>query len=251
MHYLLQPFRVLWKVWFFLVFTCSLVLLYPFFLYALAKERRFYLAFRTMRFWAKLLSFFNGIWLEKEVRGDLPKPPYVICPNHSSYLDIIMMYRLFDDYFVFMGKSELNSWPLFNIFFTKGMNISVDRRSVVGAHNALERVKREIEKGHNVVIFPEGTIPHTVPVMKGFKNGAFKLAMEKNIPIVPVTFLTNWKRLQTGPALKRAGGPGASKVIVHPPVYPGKGNTPVEMITLREQVFQTVQGPLKEYYGNQ
>src|SRR5690606_29614390 len=116
---------------FFLVFTVSLLVLYPFFIFAFAKQKRFYMAFNLMRFWAKFLTFTNGIWLEKEIRDGLPHPPYVICPNHTSYLDIILMYRIIPEYFVFMGKNELNAWPLFNIFFTKGMNISVDRRSAV------------------------------------------------------------------------------------------------------------------------
>jgi 1-acyl-sn-glycerol-3-phosphate acyltransferase len=51
-----------------------------------------------------------------------------------------------------------------------------------------------------------------------FKNGAFKLAIEKQLPIVPVTFADNYKRLQNGGFLKAPGSPGRVKVVVHPPV---------------------------------
>lgn len=250
MYYVLQPFRVVWKLFFFAFFANTLILFYPLFNYYLNKPERFPLAFQLMKTWAWWLLGLTGIWMSIDKRAPLPEKPFIICPNHSSYLDIIVMYRVFKDYFVFMGKAEINSWPLFHIFFTKGMNISVDRQSSVGAHGALERAKEEADKGHNIVIFPEGTIPAQAPKLKGFKNGAFKLSMEKNIPIVPVTFLTNWKRLQAGPALRNSGGPGPSKVIIHPPVYPA--DYAEEGITkMRQDIFDIINAPLKEKYGDQ
>lgn len=149
-----------------------------------------------------------------------------------------------------MGKTELNSWPLFHIFFSKGMNISVDRASITGAQKAYERAKSELDKGHNIVIFPEGTIPVSAPKLKPFKNGAFKLALEKNIPIVPVTFLTNFKRLQAGPALRNLGGPGPSKVIIHPAIYPESYKNG-DVTALRNDTFAIIEQPLKEMYGDQ
>lgn len=250
MYYVLQPFRVVWKLFFFAVFVSTLTLLYPLFNYHLSNPERFPKAFRLMRTWAWWLLGVPGIWMRIDKRAPLPENPFIICPNHSSYLDIIAMYRVFKDYFVFMGKAEINTWPLFHIFFTKGMNISVDRKSSVGSHEAFERVKEEVDKGHNIVIFPEGTIPPHAPQLKGFKNGAFKLAMEKNIPIVPVTFLTNWKRLQAGPALRNSGGPGPSKVVIHAPVYP-KDYVDSGVTKMRQDIFDIIDAPLKEMYGDQ
>lgn len=184
------------------------------------------------------------------VKQALPPPPFIICPNHSSYVDIITMYRTFKNYFIFMGKMELNNWPLFHIFFSKGMNISVDRASITGAQKAYDRAKSELDKGHNIVIFPEGTIPPGAPKLKVFKNGAFKLALEKNVPIVPVTFLTNFKRLQAGPTLRNMGGPGPSEVIIHPAIHPA--NYKVQGASaMRNDTFATIEKPLLERYGNQ
>lgn len=250
MYYLKQSLRVLWKLWFFAVFANTLVVLYPVFSLLLRKSTRFPIAFRLMRVWSTVLMSTILVWIKIEKKVPLPKKPYIICPNHSSYLDIVSMYRVFGDYFIFMGKMEINSWPLFHIFFTKGMNISVNRKSIIGAHSALERAKEEVDKGNNIVIFPEGTIPLNAPYMKPFKNGAFKLAMEKNIPIIPVTFVTNWRRLQAGPALRRGGGPGVSHVIVHAPVYPadyGAGG----MERMKSDIFATIQKPLTKYYGSE
>lgn len=227
-----------------------MVLLYPLLNWALDNQKRWPKAFKIMQNWAWWLLTIPGIWMEIEQRGNLPKKPFIICPNHSSYVDIVTMYRTFKDYFVFMGKTELNSWPLFHIFFSKGMNISVDRSSITGAQKAYDRAKSELDKGHNIVIFPEGTIPVSAPKLKPFKNGAFKLALEKNIPIVPVTFLTNFKRLQAGPALRNLGGPGPSKVIIHPPIYPETYKAG-DVSALRNDTFAVIEKPLKELYGDQ
>ena len=203
-----------------------------------------------MQRWAWWLISVPGIWMDVKTIAPLPEKPFIICPNHSSYVDIITMYRTFKDYFIFMGKTELNDWPLFHIFFSKGMNISVDRATITGAKTAYDRAKDELDNGHNIVIFPEGTIPPFAPKLKPFKNGAFKLAMEKNVPIVPVTFLTNYKRLQAGPALRNLGGPGPSKVIIHPAVYPAN-YTGKTVSDLRNDIFAIIEKPLIEAYGSQ
>lgn len=222
---------------------------YPFMSWLLSSPKRYYLAFKIIRFWSTSLMFLSGIIVHVKKEEKVPKGPFVICPNHTSYLDILTMFTVFKQYFLFMGKVEIMTWPLFNVFFSKGMNISVDRASRLGSHEAYERAKEEIDKGHNVVIFPEGTIPHEAPKMKPFKNGAFKLAMDKNVPIVPVTFVNNWKRLQVGPALKNSGGPGLSRVIIHKPVYPAdyaeKG-----LDAMKKDIFEAIQKPLIERYGN-
>lgn len=175
-----------------------------------------------------------------ERKGELPEGPFIICPNHSSYLDIITMYRVFRRYFVFMGKVEIVHWPLFGIFFSKGMNIAVDRQSNRGAHDALKRAEAELKLGHSIVIFPEGTIPHTAPRMRAFKNGAFKLSLDQQIPIVPVTFVNNWRRLQSGAVLKRKGGPGFSTVVVHAPVYP-EDYADKGVVQLKKDIFEIIE----------
>ena len=224
-------------------------MLYPAFVYLFKKESRFHQAFRLMLMWSQALTFASGLVMDIKRPENMPKSPYLICPNHGSYLDIITMYRVFSDYFIFMGKIEIVKWPFFGIFFTKGMNISVNRESKLGAHEAFERAKRECDNGHNIVIFPEGTIPTTAPKMRAFKNGAFKLSLEKNIPIVPVTFVNNWRRLQAGPALRNSGGPGIFRVIIHPPVYP-EAYQALGVVKMKQDIFEIIEKPLRDSYGD-
>ena len=199
-----------------------------------------------MRFHAWFILTFAGIFptiiRESKVKIDAP---YIICPNHTSYLDILLLYLIFPKYFIFMGKQELGSVPIFNIFFKK-MNILVDRKSVTGSVRALGRASEEVDKGRKVVIFPEGTIPPSAPKMKPFKNGPFKLAIEKQIPIVPVTFINNWKFLQDGAFFKRNGRPGRPKMIVHEPIQT-KGLSETDLVNLKKQVHSTIQNTLDSY----
>lgn len=244
MSKILQPLSVIWKFYFFLLFLLILLLFYPFFRILLNDRKNFPIVLKLMRIWGGTLHRLGGVYIKHLVKPQFPDPPYIVCPNHSSYLDIVLMYSIVPDYFIFMGKGEIKDWPLFNILFTKGMNILVERSSRVASHKAFKKAGEEIDRGSVVIIFPEGTIPPTVPKMKSFKNGAFKLAQEKGVPIVPISFRTNWKLLQTGAVLKSPGRPGLSKVYVHEAIHP-KGKTEEEMVHLRQLTYDTINSQLE------
>lgn len=144
-----------------------------------------------------------------------------------------------------MGKEELASVPVFNIFFKK-MNITVDRKSNVSGKRAMERCGSELEKGHSVVMFPEGTIPISAPKLGKFKVGAFKLAIEKQVSIVPVTMLTNYKRLETRGLFSGMASPGIARVIINEPI-PTKGMTEGDALALQTQVFDIINAQLEEH----
>jgi len=170
----------------------------------------------------------------------LPQP-CVFCANHTSYLDIIVSYIVIPNYFVYMAKQELDKAPLFRIFFKK-MNILVDRKSKIGSHKAFVKAGEEIDKGHSVFLFPEGTISKD-GILKPFKNGPFKLAIEKQIPIVPITFANNWTILQNGGFLKATGCPGVAKVVIHDAIET-KGMTEENLVDLRTKVHEKITSSL-------
>jgi 1-acyl-sn-glycerol-3-phosphate acyltransferase len=145
-----------------------------------------------------------------------------------------------------MGKAELMKAPLFKTFF-KGMDIPVNRKSRVDPHKALARAAEEIDKGRSMVIFPEGTISSS-GVLKPFKNGAFKLAIDKQVPIVPIVNLNNWKLLQNGGYFKSHGCFGVARTVVLPPIET-KGMTEDNLVDLRERVRDLIYNTLKEYHN--
>lgn len=245
--WLFLPLRWVYKVWFGLVFFLSLLVLYLPFRLLLRSERTYPRAFRWMRGWARFLNYALLVPVSVRRMAPLPRPPYVICINHGSYLDIIHTYNVVPHYFLFMGKYELLKWPLFNIFF-KGMNIAVNRSSRTGAGRALVKASRALDRGTCVAIFPEATIPLSAPRMKAFKDGAFKLAIEKQVPILPVTFLDNWRLFGDPEQVLSRSRPGRARAVVHAAI-PTAGLVEEDLDILRRKVFETIEGPLLKEYG--
>lgn len=112
--------------------------------------------------------------------------PVIYCPNHSSYFDIPILYYVLPPEVCFLGKSELSQVPVFGPIFNR-VHISVKRNSAKQGVESLKKASEMLKRGRSVVIFPEGTIkadiqPHLLP----FKDGAFRLAILTQRPIVPV-----------------------------------------------------------------
>jgi 1-acyl-sn-glycerol-3-phosphate acyltransferase len=240
---LLLQFSILYKIWFLLYFIVTLIIFFPFFYLLLSNEKFFPKAFALKKIWANVLCIGAGIIYKTKYNMVLDKnKTYIFCCNHTSYVDIIITYCIIDNYFVFMGKRELGNVPLFLIFFKK-MNILVDRKSITDAHKAFVRAGEEIDKGNSIIIFPEGTISREAPKMRPFKNGAFKLAIEKQIDIVPITFINVWKRLKDTPFLQGTAGPGITNIVLHKSVST-VGLTNLDVDSLKNKVKEIIQTAL-------
>ena len=202
-----------------------------------------------MKFYGKSFLFCAGVFMKIKGRENILKDqPFLICSNHSSYLDIPCLYSIFEQYFVFTGKKEVEKWPLFHIFYTSGMNILVDRHNKMGLIKAFKRMMGVIDEGHPLVILPEGTISKVAPKLTEFKPGSVSLAINKQIPILPITFTTNWIRLQRKGLLKGKASPGISEVIIHP-LIPTNGLTKNDADTLQIKLHDIINSPLHEKYG--
>ncbi|MBL7891347.1 MAG: 1-acyl-sn-glycerol-3-phosphate acyltransferase [Bacteroidia bacterium] len=219
MRYIVLSLQIIYKIYYFIFFSLSLTILFPFFYFLLSDSRRFPKAFILMRLHAFSLLLFAGVFMKIKGISNIPKNgAYIICPNHSSFFDTFCLYSIFSRYFVFIGKKEIEKWPLFHIFYTSGMNILVDRQNPVKSINALRKMCTEIDKGHPLAIFPEGTISKEAPKLGPFKSGAFAIAIQKQVPILPVTFVTNYKLLERGGIWKGRARPGIAEIIIHKPI---------------------------------
>lgn len=219
MDILLLPFRLLYKFYLLLFFSVTLILSYPVFKVLLSKEKWFPVAFRLMRIYAWAMLVASGIILKVRGRENiLSGEPYIICANHSSFMDIPCIYGIFPEYFVFTGKKEIEKWPLFRIFYTSGMNISIDRHNQRKTLQGFRDMMNAVKKGNPLVIFPEGTVSRTAPELSEFKPGAATIAIQQQIPIIPVTIKNNWKRLQRKGFLSGKAGPGVTEVEIHPAI---------------------------------
>lgn len=244
LKYILFP---LWKIWLILWFSIPFLLLFPLFYFSLA-TKRFDLAFKLKRFWARIICF--GSFLYPKINYEskkyaLPKP-CIIVPNHTSYLDIVFSPFYIDHTAVFMGKYELLKIPLFKYFFVY-LDIPVNRKSITDAHKAFSDAGKKLDEGLSVIIYPEGTIGEKGN-LRSFKNGAFKLAIEKQVPIVPVLNLNNWWFLQNGGFFKSNGRPGIPKIMVGNPIYT-QGMTEADADKLKNKVHTFMTKELNTFYG--
>lgn len=138
----------------------------------------------------------------------------IIVANHTSMLDIPFNLLLFPRPFLFIGKQELAKLPLFG-FFYKRTNILVDRSSMRSRKDALDKASDKLKEGYSLCIYPEGGVPKHEVFLGKFKDGAFRLATEHQLPILPVTFADNKKAY---PYVWAEGGPRLLRATVHKPV---------------------------------
>jgi 1-acyl-sn-glycerol-3-phosphate acyltransferase len=130
------------------------------------------------------------------------------------------------------------------------MNILVNRKSAQDAHRAFVRAGAELQKGHSVVLFPEGTISREVPRLRPFKNGAFRLAIEQQVPLVPITFFNHYRLLRDAPYLQGICRPGLARIHVHTPIETA-GMGPDQMESLKERVRGILTESLAQYPNTQ
>jgi len=170
------------------------------------------------RVWGHLVFFFTGIWAGRDWRFKPQKGQvYVYCANHTSYVDIPTLYINIEQDLTFIGKSSLGKVPLFGYVYSR-IHILVNRRSINSRKEVIERTKKAIELGISPIFFPEGTIPKVGkrPEMIEFKDGAFKTALEMQVPIVPVAILNNYLILPDNEKFNIQIRP--SKAVFLPPI---------------------------------
>ncbi|HAT81366.1 MAG TPA: 1-acyl-sn-glycerol-3-phosphate acyltransferase [Flavobacterium sp.] len=188
-------FWSIWRVWFYVMMAIPILIMFPFLVLSILSESGYPYFFKMARIWAKVILFGMGFYykIDKQQEFDSDKS-YMFIANHTSMVDIMLMLASVDKPFVFVGKQELAKIPLFG-FFYKRTCILVDRNSSKSKHNVFERAQKRINQGLSICIFPEGKVPddETI-VLDEFKNGAFRLAIDHQLTIVPIVFLDNKKR---------------------------------------------------------
>ena len=144
----------------------------------------------------------------------------------------------------FMAKVELGRIPLFGIFF-RTIDISVDRKNAIQSAKAYKRAIAQLKNNiRSIVVFPEGGIKHNEPTISNFKDGAFKMAVENGVEILPVTITDNW---HLGPSDAFDGHPGQMRILVHSPIET-KNLTDENVPELKKNIHEMMQGKLDEYW---
>jgi len=165
--------------------------------------------------WAKLTGWVCFFKLKVEGRNqvDLSKS-YVIVVNHQSAFDIIAIYGWLGIDFRWVMKQELRKIPLFGYTCYRLGHIYINRHNSQEAVKALQNAKSVLVDGTSVLFFPEGTRTATSE-LSPFKKGAFKMAIDLGLPILPVT-LKNVDKVLPTQTLDLL--PGKAEMIFHEPI---------------------------------
>lgn len=169
-----------------------LVVLLPILVFSISRDKWYPFFFKLARFWAKFVLIGMGLVfrIEREATPN-KKKSYIFIANHFSMTDIMLMLVAVKNPFV--GKKELAKIPLF-VFFYKRTCILVDRSSPRSRQAVFLKAQRRLKQGLSICIFPEGGVPEEHFILDDFKDGAFRLAIHHQIPLVPMTFYDNKKR---------------------------------------------------------
>ena len=230
-------FWALWRIWFYILMTIPILVMFPFLVLSILTENGYPYFFKMARIWAKFILFGMGFHYKIDRTQAMEcQKSYMIVANHTSMADIMLMLVLTRNPFVFVGKKELSKIPLFG-FFYKRTCILVDRNSSKSKMEVFNRAQKRINQGLSICIFPEGGVPCDESVLLDtFKDGAFRLAIEHQIPIVPITFGDNKKRF---PYAFWGGSPGFMRVKIHSHVETF-GKTGADRKQIREEVREII-----------
>ena len=170
------------------------------------------------KYWSKCMAWITFVKVTVEGRENVDKgTSYVFVANHQGAYDIFAIYGWLGHNFVWMMKKSLEKIPLVGWACKCAGHIFVDRSSPSAIKNTMESAEKMLKQGRSVVAFPEGTRSRTGK-LGVFKRGAYMLATEFNLPVVPITIDGSYDVMPINHILPR---PGHIKLTIHKPIYAG------------------------------
>jgi 1-acyl-sn-glycerol-3-phosphate acyltransferase len=165
--------------------------------------------------WSRLNALITPMFVKVTGRQQIePKQSYVVVSNHQSLYDIFLIYGWLGVDIKWVMKKELAKIPGIGFGSKKVGHIFLDRSNSRVALESLNEAKRKLVNGTSVVIFPEGTRSQTGQPGP-FKKGAFKLALDLGLPILPITISGTRNILPTGTVDLM---PGKVTMMIHKPI---------------------------------
>ena len=160
-------------------------------------------------------------WVKVEVKGREnidKKQSYIFVCNHQGAFDIWAIYGYLNHNFKWMMKKSLEKIWFVGYACKRAGHIFVDSNSLQSIRDTIRQSRKQLNEGMSMVIFPEGTRSKTGK-MGEFKRGAFMLAGEFNLPVVPLTIKGAYEVLPKDAKLPM---PGKITLIIHDPIFPGE-----------------------------
>lgn len=233
----------IYNAWCLFWFVFIFLLFYPF-TYLFLQNKHWHRYVHTInRIWAYLFFPIIGkpLQITHEFVPDASKT-YVFVANHFSYLDVAVGMGVVKNYFAYVGKSSVSKVPMFGYMFRRH-HIMVDRDRKESRSRSLVRAMKMLQEGRSIFIMPEGGIvsKHIPKMQQPFKEGAFVMAIENQVPIVPISYLNLYKIMPENLLLW-----GKPQIIIHRPIET-KGKTKADIDALKQQVYDVIQASIDKY----
>jgi 1-acyl-sn-glycerol-3-phosphate acyltransferase len=235
--FLIRILRFLYGILAAIGFSLSLLIVVPcyFFVFSFYPEQKSpHIAHKNIsRRWAKL--FYILFFIRVKIKGEEfidEKKTYVFVANHVSQLDVPAYAIACKNTIRFLAKAELTRIPLMGYIIRK-IYLSVDRSDKEARHRSMMNMRKSLEEGISVFICPEGTRNRTSEPLLDFKDGAFRLAVEAQIPVAVLTVMDSQKLLSPIRPVELA--PGTIHVFWDKPVET-RGMTEADIPALKEKV---------------
>jgi 1-acyl-sn-glycerol-3-phosphate acyltransferase len=215
----------LYTFWVLLVFSVFMIVLLPGILLPFLLGNRFtWIGYSFLWIWSWIFSQLTFIRYEFYGKENFREgQSYIYVSNHTSFLDIPGLRLIIPGEFRPIAKKELLKIPVFG-FIVKAATVVVDRSSHESRKKSVEYAKKLLTQGMSMLIFAEGTQNRTKEILQPFKDGAFRMAIDTQTPLLPIVVIGAGKLMPPG-TLNLS--PGKIKIMVAPEI-------PVEGLTIQD-----------------
>lgn len=192
--------------------------------------------------WSRIFCWLTWVRVRVEGREHISKgTSYVFVANHQGAYDIFSIYGYLGHNFRWMMKKSLERIPLVGYSCKAAGHIFVDNKSTAGVRRTMEDAEKRLAGGMSVVVFPEGSRTRNGQMSK-FRRGAFTLAVEFGLPVVPITIDGAFKVMPRTTLIPR---PGTIKLTIHKPISVPAGEKH-DMAVLMDESYKAVASALPQ-----
>lgn len=200
--------------------------------------------YRLCMLWGDIWFFLVFIFHRNIYEQPLDKnKQYIFVGNHISYLDAPMVVKTLRRPIRALGKTEMGKVPVFG-FIYKYAVVRVDRSDAEHRAKSVRNMMSVLKKGISIIVFPEGTFNMTADPLKDFYDGAFRVAIDTQMPIKPIIFLDAYDRMSYKSIFSLTPGRNRAVFLEEVPV---EGLTQKDVTMLKQKVYDLMDRKLREY----
>ncbi|MEJ7645024.1 MAG: lysophospholipid acyltransferase family protein [Chryseolinea sp.] len=239
-----QVLLILYAFWVFLVFTVFMIILLPGIVLPFFLGNKFsWIGYAFLKLWSGIFSVLTFIRYSVFGRKNFRKgQAYIYVSNHTSFLDIPGIWLTIPGEFRPLAKKELLKIPVFG-WIAQSAAVIVDRSSGASRKKSMDRLKRMMLGGMSILIFAEGTQNRTKELLQPFKDGAFRIAVDTQQPLLPIVVIGAGPLMPPGTIKMR---PGHVKVAVGTEI-PTAGLSHADLPALKQRTFDAMKELILQY----